>query len=82
MVRPFEEEIPAAEMLPERTVEVPAVVERMLPPVTVRPFEEERPAVCTPPSKVEEAEPLPVTNRVPATESCWPGDVVPIPTRP
>lgn len=67
---------------PPAKVEVATLVWLMELPVMVRPLDEERPAVFTPPWKVEEAEPLPVTRSEPETESCWPGEVVPTPTLP
>jgi predicted nucleotidyltransferase len=48
-------ERPAADMLPVSTVEVPATVERMFPPVIVMPFEEVKLKADIPPVKVEVA---------------------------
>ena len=54
-VMPLVERMPAVEMAPVRTVEVPDTVETMLPPVILRPFDEETPFAATPPLMVEVA---------------------------
>jgi hypothetical protein len=55
---------------PPARVEVETLVWSNEPPVKVSPLDEERPAVFTPPWKVDDAEPLPVTRSEPWTESC------------